>query len=55
MIYLSNMISISDGVRVTYQLEKFMIPNGEIKINISKKDIQHHGQAKKDKRTNYDL
>jgi hypothetical protein len=25
MIYLSNTISISDGVRVAYKLEKFMI------------------------------
>ena len=55
MIYLSNTISISDGVRVTYQLEKFMIPNGVIKINTSKKDIQYNSQTKKDKRTNNNL
>jgi hypothetical protein len=29
-IYLSNMISISDGVRVAYKLEMFKIPNGVI-------------------------
>ena len=48
MIYLSNTISISDGVRVTYQLIKFMIPNAVIKIHNSKKDRQCNGQAKKD-------
>ena len=55
MIYLSNAISISDGVRVTYQLEKNMISNEVIKIHNSKKDMQYNGQAKKDKRTNNDL
>jgi hypothetical protein len=55
MIYLSNTISISDGVRVTYQLEKNMIPNEVIKIHNSKKDMQYNGQAKTDKRTNNDL
>ena len=55
MIYLSNTISISDGVRVTHHLEKFMIPNAVIKIHNSKKDIQYNGQTEKDKRTNNNL
>jgi hypothetical protein len=41
--------------RVTYQLEKFMIPNAVIKIHNSKKDMQYNGQTEKDKRTNNDL
>jgi len=64
-VYLSNTISISDGVRVAYKLETFMIPNGVIKIHNlkkdvqyngqTKKDIQYNGQTKKDKRTSDDL
>ena len=55
MIYLSNTISISDGVRVTYQLKKFMTQNEVIKIHNSKKGRQCNGQTKKDKKTNNDL
>ena len=44
VIFLSNLISISDGVRVAYQLDKFSTPNGVIEIHNSKKDIQYNGK-----------
>jgi hypothetical protein len=49
--YLSNLISISDGVRVAYQLDKFSTPNGVvIEIHNSKKDIQYNGKRNKKKK-----
>jgi len=35
--------------------EEFEDPKGEIEIRKSKKDRQHNGQKKKNKRTNNDL
>ena len=40
---------------ISFHLEEFEDTKGIIRIHKSKKDIQHNGQKKKDKRTNNDL
>ena len=40
---------------IVHQHEEFEDPKWEIEIRKSKKDRQHNGQKKKDKRTNNDL
>jgi len=43
------------NVKATFQEEEFDDTKWEIRIRKSKKDSQHNGQMKKDKRTNNDL
>jgi hypothetical protein len=49
--------TVSDTLFLTIEIYKksLKIPKGVIRIRKSKKDRQHNGQKKKDKRTNNDL
>ena len=49
--------TVSDTLFLTTEIYKksLKIPKGVIRIRKSKKDRQHNGQKKKDKRTNNDL
>ena len=52
-----NLLTMLDHLSSSWNFsgKNLKIPKGVIRIHISKKNKQHNGQKKKDKRTNSDL